>query len=105
MKAVGSLARLKFGWNQYLFNEVLPSAWVELLHQLCSSHVIYNNSKEFYSLWPLFSSKRSGVNKFCKEILSNVVENIKVEVIVFFSPSKIIDFNSALLPSSSPSSI
>ncbi|CAJ0876076.1 5072_t:CDS:10 [Entrophospora sp. SA101] len=92
--AVGSLARLKVGWNQYLFNQVLPSAWVELLHQLCSSHVIYNNSKEFYSLWPLFSSKRSSVNKFCKDILLNVVENIKVEDKVFFSPSKIFDLNS-----------
>nr|CAG8482990.1 4272_t:CDS:2 [Entrophospora candida] len=86
--AVGSLARLKVGWNQYLFNQVLPSAWVELLHQLCSSHVIYNNSKEFYSLWPLFSSKRSSVNKFCKDILLNVVENIKVEDKVFFNESQ-----------------
>ncbi|CAJ0823902.1 18423_t:CDS:2 [Entrophospora sp. SA101] len=86
--AVGSLARLKVGWNQYLFNQVLPSAWVELLYQLCSSHVIYNNSEEFYSLWPLFSSEKSSVNKFCKDILLNVVENIKVEDKVFFNESQ-----------------
>ncbi|GES98868.1 sacsin isoform X2 [Rhizophagus clarus] len=86
--AVDALARLKVKWNLYLFEEVLPKAWVKLLCELPFNipNVQQNNVHKF---WPIINKDKDSalMSIFCKNLLQNVVSNLGIEDSVFKGPS------------------
>ncbi|CAG8617403.1 10376_t:CDS:2, partial [Funneliformis caledonium] len=84
--ATNALARLKVSWNQYLFEKVLPKAWVIFLREL-PLKVSDIRSDNLYKFWPIVKGGTSGdISIFCKDLLQNVVENLNVEDRVFKGP-------------------
>ncbi|CAG8586914.1 661_t:CDS:2 [Funneliformis mosseae] len=84
--ATNALALLKVSWNQYLFEKVLPKAWVIFLREL-PLKVSDIRSDNLYKFWPIVKGGTSGdISIFCKDLLQNVVENLNVKDRVFKGP-------------------
>ncbi|CAG8453449.1 13573_t:CDS:10 [Rhizophagus irregularis] len=81
--AVDALARLKVEWNRYLFEKVLPKAWVKFLRELRSNI----QSDNIYEFWPIVKEVTSGsLSSFCKDLLQNVIESLSIDDCVFKGP-------------------
>ncbi|RIA90183.1 hypothetical protein C1645_164871 [Glomus cerebriforme] len=81
--AVGALARLRVEWNKYLFEKVLPKAWVKFLCELRSNL----RSDNLYKFWPIVKEGSSGsISNFCKNLLQNVIESLGIDDCVFKGP-------------------
>jgi hypothetical protein len=77
------LARLKVEWNRYLFEKVLPKAWVKFLRELRSNI----QSDDLYEFWPIVKEVTSGsLSFFCKDLLQNVIESLGIDDYVFKGP-------------------
>ncbi|CAG8530439.1 10732_t:CDS:10 [Racocetra fulgida] len=86
--ADNALAQLKVSWNQYLIGVVLPQAWIKFLITL-PSVIPFVKSQEYYDFWPIIQNSTSGVSvNLCKDLLFNIVENLKQDDEVFQGPSK-----------------
>ncbi|CAG8704435.1 8389_t:CDS:2, partial [Funneliformis caledonium] len=85
--AVDALAHLMISWNQYLFENVLPKAWVRLLCEL--PHKVPNiRSDDVYQFWPIIKKgASSSVITFCQKLLQNVIKVLGVKDRVFKGPS------------------
>ncbi|RGB37961.1 hypothetical protein C1646_693362, partial [Rhizophagus diaphanus] len=81
-----ALARIKAKWNQYLFENVLPKAWVKFLHEL--PHKVPNiQSDDLYKFWPIVKEgTSSNIGIFCKDLLQNVTNCLNIEDRVFKGP-------------------
>jgi hypothetical protein len=78
---------LKVKWNKYLFEEVLPKAWVKFLREL-PLEVSNIRSDDLYKFWPIIKEGVScSIIPFCENLLKNVVENFNNEDRVFKGPS------------------
>ncbi|GBC02577.1 hypothetical protein RclHR1_00470007 [Rhizophagus clarus] len=87
--AIDALARLKVTWNRYLFENVLPKAWVKFLCEL-PFKVTNIRSSDLYKFWPITKGvASSSINNFCKDLLQNVANCLKVEDRVFQGPSSL----------------
>ncbi|UZO07228.1 uncharacterized protein OCT59_027521 [Rhizophagus irregularis] len=87
--AIDALARLKVTWNRYLFENVLPKAWVKFLCEL-PLKVTNIQPSDLYKFWPMSKgSASSSINNFCKDLLQNVINCLKVEDRVFQGPSSL----------------
>jgi hypothetical protein len=86
LQADDALARLKAKWNQYLFENVLPKAWIKFLREL--SHKVSNiQSNDLYKFWPIIKEGTSGsIGIFCKDLLQNVTNCLNLEDCVFKGP-------------------
>ncbi|CAB5375027.1 unnamed protein product [Rhizophagus irregularis] len=83
--ADNALAHLKVKWNRYLFEKVLPKAWVKFLCELPSNNI---QSGDLYKFWPIVKDDSSGnISIFCKDLLQNVVDCLSLEDRVFKGPS------------------
>ncbi|CAG8766712.1 16328_t:CDS:2, partial [Acaulospora colombiana] len=89
-----STTKLKMSWNKYLFDDVLPKAWARFLATLPEECPRIQPTK-FYDFWPIFSGQdSSSIIKLCKELLKNVIENLKVDDEVFIgSPASYLPGN------------
>ncbi|CAG8632371.1 13141_t:CDS:2 [Funneliformis mosseae] len=89
--AAGSLARLKVSWNHYLFEKVLPKAWVRFLRKIPLT--IPNISpNDVYKFWSILKEGTSrSLSTFYKDLLQNVINNISIEDRVFKGPSSKIE--------------
>ncbi|RIA92324.1 hypothetical protein C1645_736422 [Glomus cerebriforme] len=83
--APDALANLKIEWNKYLFEKVLPKAWVKFLRDLPEVSDIRSN--DIYKFWPRVGSDSSIISSFCKDLIRNIVENLDIEDRVFNGPS------------------
>src|SRR5881394_1450166 len=73
-------------WNRYLFENVLPKAWVKFLRELPQiSNVI--NPNDLYKFWPIVKGGTGSINTFCKDLLRNVINCLGVDDRVFQGPS------------------
>lgn len=80
------MAYLKIEWNKYLFDNVLPKAWVKLLRDIPQvTDTIQLN--EIYKFWPKIGSTSNFVSSFCKNLVKNVVENLEIDDCVFYGPT------------------
>ncbi|CAG8441739.1 3777_t:CDS:2, partial [Funneliformis mosseae] len=87
--AVGALASTKVSWNQYLFEKVLPKAWVKFLCEIFLN-VPNIQSEDISKFWPIIKRGTSSVTyTFCKDLLQNVIENLGVDDHVFKGPPSI----------------
>ncbi|CAG8452125.1 2916_t:CDS:2 [Funneliformis mosseae] len=87
--ASDAIARLKVSWNQYLFEKVLPKAWVKFLREL-PRKVPNISSDHLYKFWPKDKGDTSGtMNHFCKDLLQNVIEHLSIKDRVFRGPSSL----------------
>ncbi|RIA90194.1 hypothetical protein C1645_164980 [Glomus cerebriforme] len=85
--AIDALARLKVTWNRYLFNNVLPKAWVEFLREL-PFKATKIQADDLYKFWPIVKEGTTGIiNNFCKDLLQNVINCLRVEDRIFQGPS------------------
>ncbi|CAG8609947.1 5338_t:CDS:2, partial [Funneliformis caledonium] len=84
--AADAIARLKVSWNQYLFENVLPKAWVRFLREL-PFKVPKIQSGDMYKFWPICTHDTGSMSNFCKDLLKNVIENLDVKDKVFEGPS------------------
>ncbi|CAB5345824.1 unnamed protein product [Rhizophagus irregularis] len=91
--AADALARIKVAWNRYLFEIVLPKAWVTFLRELPLLKATNIKSSDFYKIWPIkedtpgSSSTSSVISNFCKDLLQNVANCLNVDDRVFKGPS------------------
>jgi hypothetical protein len=76
---------LKVEWNKYLFEKVLPKAWAKLLNEL-PLKVSNIRSGDLYKFWPRDKEGTSSISSFCKDLLQNVIENLKIDDRVFRGP-------------------
>ncbi|CAB5149034.1 unnamed protein product [Rhizophagus irregularis] len=83
--AFDGLANLKIQWNKYLFEKVLPKAWIRFLLELTNVADIQLN--DIYSFWPRVIDMSDSINIFCEDLIKNVVENLNIEDRVFNGPS------------------
>ncbi|GBB90419.1 hypothetical protein RclHR1_17380001 [Rhizophagus clarus] len=84
--AFDALANLKIEWNKYLFEKVLPKAWVKLLQEL-PLKISDIRSRDLYKFWPIGENISRSINIFCKDLLKNVIESFSIEDRVFEGPS------------------
>jgi len=76
-------------WNQYLFEKVLPKAWVRFLREL-PLKVPNIHPDDVYKFWPIIKKGASGsIITFCQNLLQNVIENLGVKDRVFKGPSSL----------------
>src|SRR4051794_16651497 len=78
-------------WNRYLFENVLPKAWVKFLCEL-PLKVPNIQSNDLYNFWPRIKESTlrrtsSIMSTFCKDLLRNVVNCLSVNDRVFKGPS------------------
>jgi hypothetical protein len=78
-------------WNRYLFENVLPKAWVKFLCEL-PLKVPDIQPSDLYKFWPIVKESTlinasSSINTFCKDLLRNVIRFLGVNDRVFRGPS------------------
>ncbi|GES91903.1 histidine kinase-like ATPase [Rhizophagus clarus] len=93
--SLDSLAYLKIEWNKYLFENVLPNAWVKLLRGL--PKVLDIQLIEIYKFWPKIGSTSSIASSFCKDLIKNVVENLDIDDCVFYGFTNWLSLNNGYL--------
>jgi hypothetical protein len=76
---------LKIQWNKYLFEKVLPKAWIRFLLELTRVADIQLN--DIYKFWPRVRNTSDSIDSFCKDLIRNIVENLNIEDHVFNRPS------------------
>ncbi|RIA90178.1 hypothetical protein C1645_823675 [Glomus cerebriforme] len=112
LNAIDALARIKVTWNRYLFEIVLPKAWVEFLRELLLK-VTNIKSNDLYKFWPIFKEEPSSASTIGK-ISEVLVESYNLSSSEFYwlSPSngyledgKHFNFTQRLLDSLSPAVI
>ncbi|CAG8487444.1 18192_t:CDS:10 [Cetraspora pellucida] len=74
-----SLANLKIKWNNYLFEEVIPQAWVKFIIKL-QSHV--DQKETYYKFWPIVDPAQF-TSRFFRELLKNMVRKINADDKIF----------------------
>src|SRR5688572_16626568 len=75
-------------WNQYLFEKVLPKAWVKFLCEL-PLEIPNIQPDDVYQYWPIVKNgvSDSVITALCQSLLPNVIENLGVKDRVFRGPS------------------
>ncbi|RIA96668.1 hypothetical protein C1645_707710, partial [Glomus cerebriforme] len=86
--AADALARLKVMWNRYLFENVLPKAWVKFLCELPLKVPNIQLNDLYNKFWPIVKRGTSGsMGTFCKDLLQNVINCLTINDRVFRGPS------------------
>ncbi|CAG8840594.1 37071_t:CDS:2, partial [Racocetra persica] len=75
-----SLANLKVKWNSYLFEEVIPQAWVKFITKL-QPHVYQKDN--YYKFWPIAASDQFISLRFFKDLLKNMIRKINEDDEIF----------------------
>ncbi|GES93021.1 histidine kinase-like ATPase [Rhizophagus clarus] len=83
--AIDGLAYLKIQWNEYLFEKVLPKAWIRFLLEL--PKVADIQLDDIYSFWPRIRNTSDSMYPFCKDLIKNIVENLDIEDRMFNGPA------------------
>ncbi|CAG8485207.1 6450_t:CDS:10 [Cetraspora pellucida] len=74
-----SLANLKNKWNHYLFEEVIPQAWVKFIIKL-QSHV--DQKEAYYKFWPIVDPAQF-TSIFFIDLLKNMMRKINADDKIF----------------------
>ncbi|CAG8504108.1 1313_t:CDS:10, partial [Gigaspora margarita] len=75
-----SLANLKVKWNKYLFEEVIPQAWVKFIIKL-QSHI--KQKEAYYKFWPIADQTQFISLRFFEGLLENMIRKLTADDEIF----------------------
>ncbi|RIB06353.1 hypothetical protein C2G38_2046856 [Gigaspora rosea] len=85
-----SLANLKIKWNKYLFEEVIPQAWVKFIIKLQA----YVDQKEaYYKFWPIADQTQFVSLEFFSDILKNMIKKINQDDEIFWENGQMLSLS------------